>query len=226
LKDWKSEGENFNLTGLEMVTIDNGNVRIKSRDLFLATQSKAEVRHLIYPDGKVQIDFGITIPEKATNVPRIGLQFEIDKELQNIMWYGRGQFENYCDRKTASAFGIYEAKINSWITSYVKPQENANRCDIRWISFTNQSKGGIQFSTPVTNSLSVSAWPYTQNELGSSRHDFELKEHKRTVVNIDCAQMGVGGDNSWGLPVLEKYQLKPGKYYYSFFINCNIFTQK
>ncbi|MEI6141072.1 MAG: glycoside hydrolase family 2 TIM barrel-domain containing protein [Mariniphaga sp.] len=226
MKDWKTEGENYKLTGLEMIETDKKAVRITSSYLFLATQSTAEVRHLIYPDGRVSIDFEIIIPDKATNVPRIGLQFEIDRELQNIMWYGRGQFENYCDRKTASAFGIYEAKINSWITSYVKPQENANRCDIRWISFTNQSNDGIQFSTPVTNSLSVSAWPYTQKELGSARHDFELKEHKRIVVNIDCAQMGVGGDNSWGLPVLEKYQLKPGKYYYSFFINCNIFTQK
>ena len=85
MKDWKSEGENFKLTGLEMVTIDNGNVRITSSYLFLATLSKAEVRHLIYPNGKIQIDFEITIPEKATNVPRIGLQFEIDKELQNII---------------------------------------------------------------------------------------------------------------------------------------------
>jgi hypothetical protein len=28
--------------------------------------------------------------------------------------------------------------------------------------------------------------------------------------------MGVGGDNSWGLPVLEKYQIKPGSYHYNF----------
>ena len=142
------------------------------------------------------------------------------------MWYWRGQFENFCDRKIASAFGIYQAKINSWIASYVIPQENANRCDIRWINFTNQSNVGIQFSAHVTNSLSLRSWPYTQNELGSARQVFELNEYNRIVVNIDCAQMGVGGDNSWGLPILEKYQLKPGKYYYSFFINCHIFTQK
>jgi beta-galactosidase len=41
---------------------------------------------------------------------------------------------------------------------------------------------------------------------------------EHTFVNIDCAQMGVGGDNSWGLPVLEQYQLKPGKYNYGFIL--------
>ena len=35
------------------------------------------------------------------------------------------------------------------------------------------------------------------------------------IVNIDYKQMGVGGDNSWGLPVLEKYLINPGKYSYN-----------
>jgi len=30
--------------------------------------------------------------------------------------------------------------------------------------------------------------------------------------------MGVGGDNSWNLPVMEKYQIKPGKYEYKFYL--------
>jgi beta-galactosidase len=32
-------------------------------------------------------------------------------------------------------------------------------------------------------------------------------------VNVDGWQMGVGGDNSWGLPVHEEYRIPPkGKY--------------
>lgn len=34
--------------------------------------------------------------------------------------------------------------------------------------------------------------------------------------------MGVGGDNSWGLPVLESYQLKPDIYKFSFMIQLKM----
>jgi beta-galactosidase len=221
MKDWSQEAVNYKLTSLEMVSSDKDIVLIKSRYLLQATQSTAEVQHFIYPDGKVRIDFEMNIPANSENVPRIGLQFEIDKQMQNIAWYGRGPYENYPDRKTGSPFGIYSSTVNAWITPYVKPQENANRCEVRWIKFGNKSNRELQFVSQKTSSLSVSAWPYTQQTLSNSRHDFELTMHNRIVVNIDCAQMGVGGDNSWGLPVLDQYLLKPGKYHYSFIIKGN-----
>jgi beta-galactosidase len=36
------------------------------------------------------------------------------------------------------------------------------------------------------------------------------------TVNIDLAQMGLGGDNSWGFWPLEKYRLPAMEYEYSF----------
>jgi hypothetical protein len=33
--------------------------------------------------------------------------------------------------------------------------------------------------------------------------------------------MGVGGDNSWGMPVHIEYMLKPGKYSFSICIDKN-----
>jgi hypothetical protein len=32
--------------------------------------------------------------------------------------------------------------------------------------------------------------------------------------------MGVGGDNTWGLPVLDEYLIKPGKYSYGFMLQA------
>ena len=218
MKEWKLEGGNYKLTGLEISPKEYNQFEAIARYSFLTTGSTAEIHYVIYPDGQVRVSFTMEIPEKATNVPRIGLQFEIDKKLQNIKWYGRGPYENYSDRKTGSVFGIYASDLSSWITDYVKPQENANRCDIRWIKFSDPDKSVLHFRTSGANAFSVSASPYSQEMLGQSRHGFELKDHDRITVNIDCAQMGVGGDNSWGLPVLDQYQLKPGKYKYSFII--------
>lgn len=220
MKIWENEANEYQVEEFTVVAAGGNKIMQKSRFRFKNTHSTAEIRHLIYPDGKIQIDFEMSVPEKTPNIPRIGLQFEINTELQSIEWYGRGPHENYTDRKTSSAFGIYQSTIKKFITPYVRPQENGNRCDIRWISFKSNEQQ-VQFTAGSGSSFSASAWSYTQKKLSQSAHDFELSPSGYSTVNIDCAQMGVGGDNSWGLPVLEQYQLKPGKYQYSFIIQAN-----
>ena len=50
----------------------------------------------------------------------------------------------------------------------------------------------------------------------NTTHDHKLLKSEQTKVNIYYGQKGVGGDNSWGLPVLDEYLIKPGKYSYGF----------
>jgi beta-galactosidase len=217
---WKNEGTNYTLKNIK-VQSDKNKVSLISNYFFKGTKTSGNVKQTFHHDGKVVIAVELNIPENAPNVPRIGLQFQIDKSLQELTWYGRGPQENYQDRKTSSAIGIYHSTVTNWITHYVRPQENGNRCDVRWINFRNLSGKGIQFYANADNPLSVSAWPYTQDALEKTAHDFDLKLHDQLVVNIDHLQMGVGGDNSWGLPVMDKYQIKPGKYSFGFTLQPN-----
>lgn len=215
LSVWKNEADHFTLKSLQTNTEEKGSISIVSTYLFDSTQTTAQIAHVFYSNGKVEFNVEINIPKDAPNVPRIGLQFEIEKSLSNVEWYGAGPHENYVDRKTSAAMGIYHSTVNDWITPYVRPQENGNRCDLRWINFANNDHG-IQFSADPENPMSVSAWPYSQDNLSAADHNFEIENSDKMVVNIDHKQMGVGGDNSWGLPVLEKYQIKPGSYHYNF----------
>ncbi|MDR0543613.1 MAG: DUF4981 domain-containing protein [Dysgonamonadaceae bacterium] len=217
MKLWNADAHNPRLLSLEKTVESDNSISFISRYLFPYSNSKGEVIHRIYPDGRIAVDFSLDIPDGAPSVPRIGLTFETDKSLQSVEWYGRGPLENYQDRKSGQAVGLYHSTIKEWITPYVRPQENANRCDIRRISFSN-SRTALSFEA-AGNPFSVSAWPYTQETLESAAHNFELKEHVNNVVNIDCIQMGVGGDHSWGAPVMDKYQVKPGKYNYRFVIS-------
>ncbi|MBT6763282.1 MAG: DUF4981 domain-containing protein, partial [Prolixibacteraceae bacterium] len=216
---WKDEAKNFTINSIEANTTEKGEITISSDFVFNGTETVARLEHTFYADGKIKFDVKINIPEEAPNVPRIGLQFEIHKSLSDIKWYGRGPHENYFDRKTSAAIGVYTTTVNDWITPYVRPQENGNRCDIRWINFGN-NEAGIQFSADSESPLSVSAWPYSQNMLENKNHNFELEKQNKIVVNIDHKQMGVGGDNSWGQTVMKKYQIKPGNYSYSFVLQA------
>lgn len=214
---WKLEADNYILQNLLYVAEQDNSLLVKGEYLFAATNTIALVEQQIYPDGTLEFRLKFAIPSEVPNIPRIGLQFEISKDLQFIDWYGRGAQENYLDRKYAAAVGLYHSSVTDWITPYVRPQENANRCDIRWVQFGDGKEKKLRFAA-IGSPFQCSAWPYTQQSLSQSKHNFELKgyEHKNTIVNIDCAHMGVGGDNSWSEPVMSQYQLSSGQYQYSF----------
>jgi beta-galactosidase len=214
---WKTESNNYTLQNVKINKVKNKKITIESQYVFNNTKSKATVKQVIYPDASIAFDMELEIPNDAPNIPRIGLQFGLNNDLANVKWYGKGPHENYIDRKTSAAVGVYQSTIDKWVTPYVRPQENANRCDVRWVSFSSKHNG-FKFSANSNQLLSVSAWPYLQETLEKAKHDNEIEPSEFIVVNIDGMQMGVGGDNSWTLPVMEKYQIKPGSYKYSFIL--------
>ena len=100
---------------------------------------------------------------------------------------------------------------------YVRPQENGNHTECRWMSVAGDDGVGIfasQYSTTkASEPFSFSVWPYTYENLQKAKHTNELKPAESLTANIDYDQMGVGGDNSWTLKALplEKYRLNLGK---------------
>jgi beta-galactosidase len=84
---------------------------------------------------------------------------------------------------------------------------------VRWLRLTGEHGFGLQASGRPDAPLSVSAWPYSMEDLAAAKHDFDLPARDFITVNLDFRQMGVGGDNSWGLPVNEPYRIKADQIY-------------
>jgi beta-galactosidase len=45
------------------------------------------------------------------------------------------------------------------------------------------------------------------DDIELASHATDLRARDTITVNLDHLQMGVGGDNSWGLPVNEPYRI-------------------
>ena len=45
-----------------------------------------------------------------------------------------GPIENYEDRNSGAHIGIYNSSVKDMSYSYVRPQENGNRMDTRWLN--------------------------------------------------------------------------------------------
>jgi len=68
--------------------------------------------------------------------------------------------------------------------------------------------------------LSMSAWPWTEENITNAKHTIDLQDAGYITLNIDLVQMGVGGNDSWSdvAAPLEKYQIPAGKYHYTFYL--------
>ncbi|MFV8326635.1 glycoside hydrolase family 2 TIM barrel-domain containing protein [Flavobacterium sp. ZS1P14] len=207
---------------LTKIAIDKSNTVITISSDYEVIKDSAQVRvvYSINPDGVIKVDYRLQASKKLPNIPKIGMQMGVQRKLDQISWYGKGELENYSDRSFGFTVEKYSLPINQFIEPYVKPQENGNRTEVRWMAFTTAKKNEGVLVVSDAKVMSMSAWPYTQENLSESTHTFDLKDPGFLTVNIDLIQMGVGGNDSWS-PVaqpMEKYQIPSGDYNYSFYL--------
>ena len=144
---------------------------------------------------------------------RIGMQFEMPNTFAHMTWLGRGPQENYWDRSGGYAVGQYQGRVADLAFDYIRPQECANRTDVRWAAWTAPNGAGLLVvADPL---LSVSAWPYGMADIDREtvRHPHEIPTGDTITVNIDHIQMGVGGRNSWGARTDPEYLLPADRAY-------------
>jgi beta-galactosidase len=216
---WKNAETKLRLKKIESRGSDDGRVVVEATLGSAPEGINIRVLHHVGAAGVLRSEISLRVTGKAwkADLPRLGIQCAIPKELDQIKWYGRGPHENYWDRQTSAPIGLYQSTVDEWITPYVRPQENANRSDIRWWSLTSLAGDGLRFAGSPEAPLSISAWPYSMGDLRDTAHDHALPRRDFITVNLDHLQMGVGGDNSWGLPVNKSYRIKSGVPYEWFF---------
>ena len=130
--------------------------------------------------------------------------YKLDADYENLKWYGYGPEETYVDRMEGAKIGIYGNKVADNMAAYLVPQECGNKCGVRWAEVTDNSGIGLMFEG---DEVSFSALPYTPHELENAAHVYELPPVHNTIVRVAKEQLGVGGDDSWGAPVLPQYHI-------------------
>jgi beta-galactosidase len=146
-------------------------------------------------------------------LPKLGLQFHLSGQADQLTWYGRGPFETYPDRKTGAKTGIYTTAINDIESPYIIPQDFDNRSDVRWAAVTNAAGKGFAI-VGQGQWLNVSIDPY--ENLNQAWYPFQLRRHGGAILNVDIAVTGVGGTP---ISVRNTYRTFPVKYHYTFRIH-------
>ncbi len=186
--------------------------------------------YTIYGSGDVVVDNHFKMTKKnLPEIVRMGMNLEMPRSYDQMSWLGRGPHESYWDRKTSAFVGLYNGSVASQYWPYVRPQENGNKTDVRWMTITDAAGNGLFFDgTPLLEvsahhnllvdfeSMERTDGRQREGDVVVNRHINDVKPRDLTSVNIDYKQMGVGGDDSWGARTHDQYRLTDKEYKYSF----------
>ncbi len=231
---WRKAGENRKLTYASV-----GEKGKKAKEITFKfdipdeegnTIAKYETNYTVYGTGEIVVNnhFKMT-KDDLPEIVRMGMNLVMPRSFDQMSWFGRGPQESYWDRKTGAFVGLYSGSVADQFWAYLRPQENGNKTDVRWMTITDGAGNGLLFSgMPL---LETSAHHNIMEDFESvertdgrqvpgveviNRHINDVKPRDLTSVNVDYKQMGVGGDDSWGAWTHDEYRLTAKEYSYSF----------
>ena len=165
-----------------------------------------KISYHILENDELEVNLELVNHLALKSLPRVGIQFELPRSFDMMRWYGRGPHQSYSDKKESALVGIYHNKVWDNYFPYISPQENGNKTDVRWLEL--YSDNGLKLKVSSTDLFSASAHHYKEDNLLSAKHSIDIKDDNKTYLNLDYAQMGVGGDDSWFPRVHEEFRLK------------------
>jgi len=240
LQMWKQASKGLRAESVKVISEKSNEVVVESK-YALPESTSLTVVYKIYPSGAVNIKNQFKgNPQAKSELPRLGMRMRIPADMNNLEYFGRGPEENYWDRNSGTNVGLYKSSANVEGFDYVRPQETGHHTDTRWAALSKGRGKGILVEADDLmefNALRNSVEDYDGQE--SKRpyqwHNFTANEdhsdaagknklRKQTHINdinprdyvelcLDYRMMGLGGDDSWGAPVYDKYKLPASKDY-------------
>lgn len=219
LAAWRDAAADRKIKSVDIKDADNA-VRVSFK-MELPVGADYDVDYTVTDNGQMLVD--VDYRPTATDIPLIpkfGMRMRVPAGYDRIEYYGRGPWENYPDRKRSAFIGRYEMPLSEYLTDYIKPQDNGNRCDVREFCI---SSGRHSLKVEGLEPLCIRAWDYGEENLNVG-HPHELERGKFVNLNIDLNIHGVAGADTWGKRALPQYTIdgnKPARYSFTLTFDKN-----
>lgn len=222
LKEWKGISEQ--MPAVKDIRVDEAVGTISCVYTYERPSVEWKTVYKLFDNGVIKVSNDIvTGNADSPLIPRVGLRMQLPVEFDKLTYYGRGPWENYCDRKTSCFIDRYVFKVSDLYENYIRPQENGHRTDVYWFALESKKGPGLLVVADNTLEMNVSNYPMEMLDSGDGRDDgrarleqpkqrhmYNAVPQKLVDLFIDYKMTGVGGDNAWGLMPHEKYRVKAG----------------
>ncbi|GAA4801916.1 glycoside hydrolase family 2 TIM barrel-domain containing protein [Olivibacter ginsenosidimutans] len=220
LRDWRNAYEEGRIGKVAIAQEEKSYVVTIQKEL-LDGDAQMSQQYTIHPDGTILVHNQFkAVNGKHQLIMRAGNNLTVNNTLTNITYYGRGPWENYWDRKSASLVGLYQQQVDKQYFPYARPQESGNKTDVRWVNLTDAKGKGLRFAF-VDSLLNFSALPYDLSDLDPETekkqyHSGELVKKNAVFMHVDLKQIGLQGMDSWGSQPLVQYRIPFADFSYSY----------
>ncbi|EEF91790.1 glycoside hydrolase family 2 TIM barrel-domain containing protein [Bacteroides cellulosilyticus] len=180
-------------------------VRIQTRNRYKEGMIVTKFLYTILSDGTIDLKTTFQPQGILPELPRLGIAFCLSSDYNTFIWQGRGPQDNYPDRKTSAAVGLWKGPVADQYVHYPRPQDSGNKEEVRHLMLTDRHGKGIRVDA-VEDVFSASALHYTAQDLYKEMHDCNLKPRPEVILSLDAAILGLG-NSSCGPGVLKKYAI-------------------
>lgn len=180
-------------------------VRVQTRNRYKEGMIVTKFLYTILSDGTIDLKTTFQPQGILPELPRLGIAFCLSSDYNTFIWQGRGPQDNYPDRKTSAAVGLWKGSVADQYVHYPRPQDSGNKEEVRRLMLTDRHGKGIRVDA-VEDVFSASALHYTAQDLYKETHDCNLKPRPEVILSLDAAVLGLG-NSSCGPGVLKKYAI-------------------
>ena len=180
-------------------------VRVQTRNRYKEGMIVTKFLYTILSDGTIDLKTTFQPQGMLPDLPRLGIAFCLSSDYKTFIWQGRGPQDNYPDRKTSAAVGLWKGSVADQYVHYPRPQDSGNKEEVCRLMLTDRHGKGIRVDA-VEDVFSASALHYTAQDLYKETHDCNLKPRPEVILSLDAAVLGLG-NSSCGPGVLKKYAI-------------------
>jgi len=110
----------------------------------------------------------VILPKQLDDVARVGINFELHGNLDQLTYFGTGPFETMPDRSIGKVHR-WNSTVAQQYVPYVKPQENGGHAGVRWFTLTNQTNHGLYFQLDKPRMVTIT--PMRSTDLADATHN-------------------------------------------------------
>lgn len=183
--------------------------------------ARVETNIVLLDNNMVKIKSKVNISDQLRMLPRFGIRLFLNDSFNKVVYLGYGPFESYSDKHHSSYKALFTDFIENMHEDYIRPQENSSHFGCEYVNVLNDShKDGMSICFTMPKPFSFNASLYTQEELASKKHNFELVKSGSSVICIDYKMIGVGS-NSCGPCLAPEYCFESDSFEAEFIINLD-----
>ncbi len=195
IQAWRTAGPGWKVTDVQVKRLDDSTASIVVRGALPGVGASYDMTYEINGAGEVTVGADYRPGGRPVSMmPRFGLELVVSPGFERLSWYGRGPAETYQDR-AFERVGLHTSTVAREWTEYARPQENGNKTDVRWVELLNDRGLGLRAEgLPLLN---VTARHVRTSDIEQADYAMDLPVRREIYLNLDLAQMGVGGIDSW-----------------------------